>query len=282
MSKIIYEILKSFFSNYLNTAAYISPKFAAKQALKLFKTPRARKLTPSEIEYLNAARIETLNFTDHDIVVYHWPGAGPAILLVHGWESNSARWRLFVQMLQELNYNIYALDAPAHGQSTGKYFTPLEYGQAIDLIVKKYSINKILAHSVGAYATIMYASLYDTPAHLNYLILKAPTGSFRRTTETYFNLLKFNSRLRKAYIELIETTYNKSISEFASFKLIKNVTIPGVLIHDKGDRILPIEDSHLIDRAWPNGEFIITEKYGHRMNQKGVISLIQGILTDKV
>ena len=280
MNKIIYEILKSFFSSYLNTAAYISPRFAANQAFKLFKTPRARKLTAAEIEYLNAARIDTIKFNDHDIAVYHWAGSGSSILLVHGWESNSARWRLFINMLQELNYNIYALDAPAHGQSTGKYFTPLEYAQAIDQTVKDYSVNKILAHSVGAYATIMYASLYPTPEHLDYLILKAPTGSFRRTTETYFDLLKFNGRLRKAYIQLIESTYNKSLADFASFNLIKNVNIPGTLIHDINDRILPIEDSHLIDRAWPNGTFIITEKYGHRMNQKGVISLIRELLNE--
>ena len=280
MKKIIYEIVKSFYSNYLNTAALISPQFAARQALKLFKTPRPRKLTDSELDFINAAALEKIPFPEHEIAVYNWPSEGPRILLVHGWESNSARWRLFIKMLQEMNFNIYALDAPAHGLSTGKYFTPLDYAHAMDQIVMKYKIEKIFAHSVGAYATIMYASLMAVPEHLNYLILKAPTGSFRRTTETYFNLLNFSSRLRKAYIELIESTYNRTISEFASFNLIKNVNIPGTLIHDKNDRILPIEDSHLIDRSWSKGEFIITEGFGHRMNQKGVITIVKGILND--
>ncbi|NNE25889.1 MAG: alpha/beta hydrolase [Saprospiraceae bacterium] len=279
MNKIVYEIVKSFYSNYLNTAALISPKFAARQAFKLFKTPRARKLTASEIKYLKSAQIDNIQVKEHTIAVYHWKGTGPSILLVHGWESNSARWRLFIKMLQDLDYNIYALDAPAHGMSTGKYFTPLEYAEAIDLVVRKFKIQKILAHSVGAYATIIYASMMHPPENLDYLILKAPTGSFRRTTETYFDLLNFNLRLRKAYVALIESSYDKTIADFASFNLIKNVDIPGILIHDKTDRVLPIEDSHLIDRAWTNGKFIITEHFGHRMNQKGVIRLIRDLMT---
>ena len=54
-------------------------------------------------------------------MTYRWLGKKETILLAHGWESNSFRWKdLIVKLDTALDYNVIALDAPAHGRSSGE------------------------------------------------------------------------------------------------------------------------------------------------------------------
>ena len=46
-------------------------------------------------------------------------GAGPRILLVHGWGGHAARLRRYVRPLNAAGFRVVAFDAPGHGGSGG-------------------------------------------------------------------------------------------------------------------------------------------------------------------
>ena len=47
-------------------------------------------------------------------------------------------------------------------------------------------------------------------------------------------------------------------------QLIQDVAIPGLLIHDEHDRLIPIEVAYRIASVWNGSRIIKTQKLGHR------------------
>ena len=71
---------------------------------------------------------------------------------MHGWESNSGRWKNIIQRLQQEQYNIVALDAPAHGASGSSSFNAILYSKFITVVSKNFKPNFFIGHSVGGMA----------------------------------------------------------------------------------------------------------------------------------
>jgi len=76
----------------------VSPPLAARLAVRLFTTPRARTLSPQESQFLQQAQNRRLAHAGGDIQVYEWAGAGPTApgppgACTDGSTHGSRRWR---------------------------------------------------------------------------------------------------------------------------------------------------------------------------------------------
>ena len=242
--------------------------------MQVFQTPRGKKLSTQQASYLQSHEKDVVHHLGQKMPYYHWPGGGQKILLLHGWESSSYRWRSYIKELTKLGFDVYAVDAPAHGRSDGTKFSPPKYAATIKTIVEKEKINTIIAHSVGAYSTIIYTSENDTPISLRNLILMAPTGRLKDFMQQFFDFLKLNSKVRLAFEKNFFETYGRTLDYYDSHRLIQSVKIGGILIHDKDDQTLPYSDSVEIDKHWSTGRFITTEGYGHRLKGTFIRNLI--------
>ena len=120
--------------NFINGLGFFSKDKAASLALRLFTTPLKGFIKNAQLEFLDSAFQEEFEYNSIPITTYRWPGNGKTILLVHGWESNSARWEKLIYQLKSKNYNIIALDAPAHGNSGSKRFTAVLYSEFINVV----------------------------------------------------------------------------------------------------------------------------------------------------
>lgn len=279
MKKLLVNGAILYYSSLINTTSLISPKKASDLALKVFKTPRGKKMTAKEVAFLEASQKGFIEHSNFKMPYYNWPNKGPKILLLHGWESNSYRWRSYIKDLSALEYNVLAIDAPAHGRSTGKLFTPIDYANTIKMIVEQEKINIVLGHSVGAYATILYGSENELPAHLDKLILLAPTGKFQNFMKKFFDFLKLNKKVRASFKENFIKTYGQELDYYDSHRLIKKIPVGGLLLHDKDDSILPFEDSLLINENWPKGDFVATKGYGHRLKGLEIKKIVLNYLS---
>ena len=85
----------------LNSIGIFNSKLASIIALKIFSKPRKGKLTTNANSFLDTANKSTLYCTEFNIQIYHWKGPKETILLAHGWESNSSRWRNEIEKLQK-------------------------------------------------------------------------------------------------------------------------------------------------------------------------------------
>ncbi|WP_298555324.1 alpha/beta hydrolase [uncultured Algibacter sp.] len=273
MNKYLPKILGSI----INFSVYFSPKLAAKLAIDLFSTPRKGKITPEESEYLNSAIQDEVSYEDTLIKTYHWKGKKETILLAHGWESNSFRWKNLIALLQKESYNIVALDAPAHGASGSKYFNALLYSECINLVVKKFNVHTIIGHSVGGMASVFFQHKYQVKSIKRLVLLGAPAdfiGIFNR----YENIMGYNERVSKALKEYVLKNYNHLPEYFSPSVFSKEITAKGLIIHDKKDRIIPYKDGLKFKMNYENASFIATKGFGHSLKSEPIYQHILDFL----
>lgn len=254
-------VIKSI-GNMLNATSLISSKYASKKAINLFASPRKGRYTDAQIPVMESAFFEELNHSNGSIATYRWIGKNKTILLVHGWESNSSRWNYILKDLKAQNYNIIALDAPAHGKSTGRQFNAVLYSECIAMVAKKFEPEIIMGHSVGGMATVFSLNNFDLPSVKKIVLLGAPahfTGVFTR----YKSMMGFNNKISNGLDNIVLERFGKPVSYFSAADFSESIEAKGLIIHDKKDRIIPFEDGQLFANRYKNSEFIATSGFGH-------------------
>lgn len=253
----------------LNATSLVSSKFAAKRALNLFTSPRKGRYTEDQRKVINDALYEELQFNGLDIATYRWQGKGKTVLLAHGWESNASRWKYLLKNLKSNNYNIIALDAPAHGRSGGKEFNAVLYAEFINVVAKKFHPDTIIGHSVGGMATVFSIHNFGLESVNKLVLLGAPahfTGVFSR----YKSMMGFNKRISKDLDKIVLERFGQSVDYYSAANFTSNFKAKGLIIHDKNDNIIPYEDALLFANRYKNSELLSTSGFGHGLKDRSI------------
>ncbi|GGD25125.1 alpha/beta hydrolase [Hyunsoonleella pacifica] len=275
MEKFIVKLI----GTYLNILSYVTGDYAANKALHLFSTPRKGKLRPTDIAFLDTAEQEFLTYENLKIATYHWKGNKATILLVHGWESNSARWKNKINHFIKEDFNIIALDAPAHGASGSKLFNALLYAEFINVVAKTHTPEIIIGHSVGGMASVFFQQKYQL-ATLNKMVLLGAPSEFSSILKNYIKLLGYNKRIEKQLHRVILKKFGAKPSDFSTSKFSKDIEAKGLIIHDIKDMIIPYTDAKRINKTFKNSKLITTEGLGHSLNSTSVTKNILDFLEE--
>ncbi len=247
----------------INSMAYILPKYSGKLAMQLFSTPRKGQLQTHETHYLQTAQQQRFSHDTLSINTYYWKGGPKTVLLVHGWESNSYRWKDLIAMLQAKNYTIIAIDAPAHGASTGKEFNAILYSKCIYKVTQHFKPSIIIGHSVGGMATI-FATKNHTMASLKKVVLLGAPDGFAAILDSYETMMGFSKRVKNAIRAFLLQKFKYSPEHFSTARFCSDLkNLQGLIIHDKKDRIIPFTDGISIHKMFKNSTFISTKGFGH-------------------
>lgn len=249
---------------YIQFLFFFNSKKAINKAYTLFCTPRKGKILPEQEDFLEEAEDETILIDTIYIQTYRWSSMGETILLIHGWESNTHRWKVLIQKLHEKGYNVIAFDAPAHGNSTGKILNVPLYTKCLQKIVELYRPNHMIGHSVGGMATIFHQYTYQNK-EIEKLIVLAPPSELSRIMKGYQEILKLSPKFMKALNHYFKEKHGYYFDEFSMANFTKNLVVKGLLIHDKNDDIAPYSEAKDISKNWNNAQFITTENYGHSL-----------------
>ncbi len=277
MRKLLNKILPKVYRLYFNVLVLFSKKIAAKKTFDVFVTVRKGKVLPQQHDYLEAAKNSILEACGHRLQTYLWPGKKEMVLLVHGWESNSFRWRILIEKLHEADYNIVAFDAPGHGHSSGKYlYLPL-YSDCIQKVIETYSPKHVIGHSFGGMAILL-----DEFNHQNTNVEKIVTigspSEFYELLAHYQKLVGFNNRVLNAFETHIIKRFGMSVRDFSSSRFVNNNTKQGLLIHDELDMLAPFHASEKVHANWEGSTFIRTKGLGHSMHQDDINNRIVNFL----
>ena len=166
-------------------------------------------------------------------------------------------------MLSENDFDIYAIDAPAHGFSSGSSVTPLNYAQAVDYLVTKFDINYLVGHSFGGFTAIYYDSSYTSD--IEKIVTLAPTNAISDIVSGMQEMMGFSSETIDAFNQVFVKSYGNIPDYFRASKLSENINSKGLIIHDKNDRVLPHSGSLEIHQQWKDSEMLSTDKLGHRL-----------------
>ena len=281
MRKFLNKAVPTTVGALINGASIISGKYAAAKALSLFATPRKGLVNKYQASFLNTASIKKLNYNGYSIMTYNWKGNGKTVLLSHGWESNTSRWKKLIKLLQDKNFNVVALDAPAHGKSESKKFNAILYSEYINVVSRHYKPEIMIGHSVGGMASIFYQNKYQSE-NLEKIILLGAPSEFKTILKNYTDLLKYNTKVVKSLNKLIEDTFGSPPSAFSTAKFAKSLNgVKGLIIHDRKDNIIPFSDAELIHKNFKNSELISTNGLGHSLNSPVVYSQILGFINSQ-
>lgn len=265
MSNLLPQIL----GKTINTLGFFQPKLAAKYAVKLFSTPQKGQITENQKSFLNTAIHDSVTYNGITIKTYLWGGAKDTILLVHGWESNTFRWQDLIELLQQEDYNILAIDAPAHGGSSNKIFNAPLYAECIAEVVKTYKPEVVIGHSIGATASIIAQENHELNSIKKNVLLGAPSD-LAISVNNYANFMGFNNRVRKAIDAHYLKYFNHLPSYYCPENFYKNNDTEGLIIHDKKDKIISYREALDIKRHYKNATLIKTVGLGHRLKSDDV------------
>lgn len=266
MRKFLNNVLPRTYGLYLNILLLFSKRKAAEKTFEIFFAVRKGRVLPKQEEYLKVTKNIILEASGHRLQTYHWPGKKETVLLVHGWESNSFRWRNLIGKLQEADYNIVAFDAPGHGHSSGKFLHFPLYADCIQKVIETYAPQHIIGHSYGGMA-ILFDEFNHQNTHVEKIVTIGSPSEFHELLKHYQNLTGFNNGVLNAFETLIIERFGYSVSDLSSSRFVKSNTKKGLLVHDELDRFAPFHASERVHADWEGSKFIRTKGLGHSLHQ---------------
>lgn len=270
--------------NFLNALALFWPKLAGKIAFTLFGTPRRVIVKPAEAAFLATSDRHTEAIAGKDFAVYHWGFRGPIVLLAHGWESQSGRWRKVAPELVQAGYQVVAVDAPAHGRSSGRIFTMLHYAEVIRTLFQRLGpIDTVIAHSVGGAAAIWAMGTAAPALRPRKAVILASFSELQTVMNEARNKVGASDRMMAALDAYIARNFGEHIPFFSVARMAERLTdVDGLLIHDRKDRVTKCSESEKLQQAWPHAQLIVTEGFGHGLTAPAVNDMILEFVLDSV
>ena len=250
----------------LNVLAMAFPKKAAKIGYRLHSEPRIGKLSIDKLPtILENAKKSIFESDGINYQSYTWQGNSEIILLVHGWESNAARWELLLPFLIRTGKTVVAIDAPAHGLSGGQSFSVPKYAKLIDIVCVKLNPKYLVGHSIGGAACVFYQYHYQNPTIKKMVLLGSPSD-LQVLIDNFSFLLSLSPKLKKYLTAEFGRQLDFPIENFSAIRFAADIKIPALVIHDKTDDIVSFDESQKIIKHWRDVTFVETENLGHSLH----------------
>ncbi len=250
-------------STYLITkmAFYLAPNKAARLMRKKGFSVKPYHLNAKQRALQQQAHGFYLEFNQNKIKVFEW-GAGPVVLLVHGWGGRALQLDAFVHSLVEKGFKVVAFDHKGHGDSSSNFSSYLEIVRSTDLLLAHYAqdLFGLIAHSIGSNAAFKISEKFERNLKI---AVVAPLENFPRLLERMRRRIGIYEKLFANVIVQIETDTGLNLLEQCNLNLEKISRHEVLLVHDKFDRINKISASYHIHSKLPGSSLMETEMLGH-------------------
>lgn len=252
------------------TLSYAAPPLAARWLERIFTTPQRFPVPEREQRWMKNAERWTIDFDGRrKLPLYGW-GKGPVILLVHGLAGRGSQMGAFVQPLVDAGHRVVTFDALAHGEAEGKQTALPE----IALMVQKVGehlgpLHACIAHSVGTASTTIALSRGMACRRVVYV---SPPEDLRGYLLRLAGFVGFTTAVADRTRVRLEKRFDLPFAAARGTNLAPGFDLPALMIHDRQDIMVPIDEGLRLARAWPGAQFVQTEGLGHsRILRDGAI-----------
>ena len=217
MKNLLNKYIPRIIGTGLNTLSIFSPMLAGKKSVDLFCTPREGRIIPIYKTYLDTANItEIIQTNAGETTAYIWnPKGSKTIFLIHGWESNAARWDEMTPYLLAEDMRVVAIDAPGHGLASQPLFNMVDYADFIDVAVSRFKPNYIAGHSLGGETLAFYLANYEYE-NIEKVILMAAPSELSVMMGNFGQVLGLSARSMKNIYQYFHNTFKHEITFFST------------------------------------------------------------------
>jgi pimeloyl-ACP methyl ester carboxylesterase len=185
---------------------------------------------------------------------------GPAVLLVHGWESSRDRTLPNALLLNAIDIHVLTLDIRGHGENPPEEL-PLTAGEfggdalaGVQALLAREDVTAvgILGHSMGGIGALLAAAA--EPRVRGVVAASTPADPYRLTRQT-FRLAKLPLPGPLAYPLAWLTTHvfleprGHTVRSVSAARAIETYRGPVLLIHGDADRVVPVGHLDRLERA---------------------------------
>jgi pimeloyl-ACP methyl ester carboxylesterase len=244
-------------------SALLFPELAGSLAERLFLTPpRPREAAATALDLIDA-RSGMVEHKGRYIATWRWgsPDA-PAVLLAHGWGGNAAQMRAFVFPLLSAGFRVIAYDQPAHGVSEGRLTGLPDFADVLAEVAWHHGdVRGVIGHSLGATAAALAIALKKVDVRR--IVLVSPPSDLVGYSRRFARWHWIPEPVRDAMQAAIEERYGLRWSELELPRLAPRLHAHALVIHDRGDRVVPWKQGEQFARHWQGARLISTQSLGH-------------------
>ncbi len=260
---------------YFNQLAKTDAQKAGEMALQLFCMPSyGRTFSAKEEKILATSEQKRIPVRDFEVQTYRWKGDGQKVLLLHGWDSNATRWRPLISLLTRANYDVLAVDAPAHGKSGNHFAHGVLFAETIGQVTTYFAPDIVIGHSFGGLASTYYFGQLNTNTTLQKLILLGTPSKLTTSITNYHKAIGLEPTAQEAMAKEFLASFDFDYAYFTGSDFIKNIAAKGLIIHDEQDDVTPYEEALDIHAAWENSALYTTQGLGHNLMARSVFKKV--------
>lgn len=265
-------------SRLLRALSTVAPGVTERQAVRLFLTPPRPRPAPAGWAPADARQL-SLDVGARRIAGWRW-GEGPTVLLLHGWGGRASDMGPIARAVAGAGFGVLAFDMPAHGDSPGRRSSLIEWlGVLRDVRRHHGAPFAVVGHSLGAATTAL--ALADGLG-AERAVLLAPAADPAWFLDRLRRFLGLPDERAASLAGRLERAVGRGLDDVDVRRAVATLDVPGLVLHDVGDREVPWTQAREIVDAWTGSRLVAREGTGHRriLGDPGAIAEIVAFLRD--
>lgn len=194
--------------------------------------------------------------------VAHKMGRGPSIMLVHGWEGQSADMVALANSLVARGFTAWALDLPGHGASQGTHLCiPLAANALLQLSGTTGTLFGAVTHSYGGSALV---EAMNRGLDVGRVALLAPPSDYAaRARDTAMGIGLPEEMVPKLLAKL-SSMIGEPIEDIKMARRAPTMRAHAMFTQSLDDPIIPLDATLAVVQAWPSALMRVVRDLGHR------------------
>ena len=281
LAKKFYPPYMSRITSIINAIHKIHPKTSCWMTAKLLSVAGRKKLSGNDNAFYNGGYKKQHKIGNATFYTYAY-GRGPAILMLHGWCSNGARWSSYVPQLVSLGYKVIIVDAPGHGKAPGRFLSVSLYVKGIKAILKsEEKWHAVITHSIAGLTGITAIGNSERKYHPTKFVMMNTFATVETMMSKFSRCLGVAEKVIKGTKEWMATYTDYPLEQFSISKHYKNIDVQGLLIYDTQDVVVPrAESNYILSHVQPL-KSIKTEGLGHNLRSYKIVDEVLSFVKNK-
>jgi len=247
-----------------------APPLVGPLSIDLFRRARRHETPSRELDWLASAAPLELRVDRRPVAAWSW-GAGPTVLLAHGWEGRGSQMGALALALEDAGYRAVAFDMPGHGASHGRRSSLPQFARAVRAAADATGpVHAVVAHSFGAAGTGW--ALHQGLA-VGRLVFVSPPWDLQPYIDYFASLVGLSDRGVPRMLEQFGKRFDAPWPQARFATHLAKDDTPLLVVHDTEDSETPVEGGRRLAAEWPNGRVVETTGLGHNriLRDRGVV-----------